>query len=253
VKPWAISLRLFIAAIAFLAFALPPTQAIGQTSTIKIAIDMPSEGAAVANGRSVIVSGWAADPAGMGTGVDSVRIYLDATMESGGTLLGNAIYGDSRTDVATALGTSAVTNSGFNYTWTPTGLNPGPHTLYVYANSNVSGWGSKTVVVTVQGQAQGPAPAGAASPAPTSTVPQGVGTYWPGYPGPGMDGSGGLMVPGNRMGYPYPPRNSDFRGYPGGGYPGPGYPGPGYPGPGYPGGPGGDRVCIMIYPPPPGC
>jgi hypothetical protein len=246
VKPWTIPLRVTLVATAFLAFALPAAPAVAQSSTVRIAIDTPSEGNAVSNGRSVVISGWAADPSGSGTGVDSVRIYLDASMESGGTLLGNANYGDSRPDVATALGSTAVTNSGFQYTWTPSGLNPGPHTLYVYANSNATGWGSKTLTITVQGQAAAPPTAmGTPMPAPTRVV----GTYWPGNPGPGGEGLSGPPPP--QWGSPPPPPPGP--GFPGPGYPGPGFPGPGFPGPGYPGpGPGGP-VCIMIYPPPPGC
>src|SRR5205823_14709840 len=92
---------------------LPSVPALGQpSSTVQISIDSPPDGATVATGTPVDLGGWAADPAGAGTGVDIVRVYLDNRMESGGTLLGDAAYGHPRPDVAAALGWSAFTYYG---------------------------------------------------------------------------------------------------------------------------------------------
>lgn len=205
--------RAFIALAAMLA-SVPAVPALGQTvptvATL-VSVDAPSDGTIVTNGVTVLVGGWAADPSAPGTGVDGVRVYLDGRMEDGGTLLGNATYGESRPDVASALGNLGFTNSGFNYLWTPTGLTGGSHTLYVYAHSATSGWTSTSVQVSAQAQ-----------PTPTP-LPAGRGYVPPPmYPGPYM----GMPGP-----YPMPPM----------------YPAPN------PGPPPGERVCIMIYPPPPGC
>jgi hypothetical protein len=266
----AITLRLqfLVALAAFLAIALPVMPVSGQTGTTgttRITIDGPADGVTVRNGTPVLIGGWAVDTAGPGTGVDMVQIYLNGTMDGGGTLLGTANYGDARPDVAAALGSPAYTNSGFNYSWTPAALNGGTHTLYIYAQSLTSGWVQQALTVHVPAQqtsaTPGPAPAAAGTPVTQQ------GTYWSGYPPPGTAGQAGPYPQGNLPGGPgvqyYPNDLMGPRpGYPGGpGYPGyPGGPGyPAYPGaPGYPGYPGilpggGNGICPMIYPPPPGC
>src|SRR5205814_1529446 len=112
-------LRFLIALVATAALVLPAVPAMAQgtgtsVTTTMISIDSPADGATVTNGTQVDVGGWAADSAGPGTGVDMVRVYLDGRMDAGGTLAGNANYGGSRPDVATALGSSNYTNSGFD-------------------------------------------------------------------------------------------------------------------------------------------
>lgn len=214
-------LGILIAAAAMLAIALPAGPALGQavgSATTTITIDSPTEGSTVSNGIQVVVGGWAVDTAGSGAGIDSVRVYLDNRMDAGGRLLGEATYGKSRPDVATSLGNSAYANGGFDYLWTPRGLSAGQHTLYVYARSLSGAWSYNTVGVTVRATAaEGP------------SGPR----YGDPYESPGM----------YRPGYPWPPP---------GVYP-PYYPRyPYYPGPYYPRPPS-DGVCIMIYPPPPGC
>jgi hypothetical protein len=238
----AIPFRSLVAVAALLAVAVPAVPALGQptSGTATISIDAPTDGATVTNGTAVGIGGWAADPGGSGTGVDTVRVYLDNRMDAGGTLLGDATYGTPRPDVAAALGTSGVTNSGFNLSWTPSNVSAGQHTLYVYARSTNGSWSFKTVNVSVQAA---PTP----TPAPTpgrmgpgmGMGPQGPGMYGPpGYPGMGPGG-----YPGGYPGmYPPPMYPPMYPGYPGGGYP------PYDPNPG-----DGGRVCIMIYPPPPGC
>jgi hypothetical protein len=226
--------RLLFALAATLAVALPAVPALGQTTTgqtttgtttTQMSIDSPAANATVTTGSQIDIGGWAADPAGPGAGVDIVRVYLDNRMESGGTLLGDANYGSARPDVAATLGSTALTNSGFNLLWTPTNVSAGQHTLYVYAHSLANSWAFKTVTVNVQ-----------ATPTPTPRRgPYGGGPYdnGYGYNGPGQYGPGM---------YPMVPPGM-YPGYPGGGY---------YPPPPPPGG-GSGRVCIMIYPPPPGC
>jgi hypothetical protein len=220
-------LRLLFALAATLAVTLPAVPALGQTATsttTQMSIDSPAASATITSGTQVDIGGWAADPAGPGTGVDMVRVYLDNRMDAGGTLLGDANYGYPRPDVAQALGSSALTNSGFNLYWTPTNVSSGQHTLYVYAHSIANNWAYKTVTVNVQAA---PTPTTRRGPYGGSPYDSGYGY---GYPGPFAPGLGAYpMLPPPDL---YPP-------YPGGGYP-------------YtPGGSG--RVCIMIYPPPPGC
>jgi hypothetical protein len=265
-------LRFLFGLAAIVAIAFPVVPALGQTtgtSTTRVEIDSPAEGATVTNGTQLLIGGWAADPAGPGTGVDAVRIYLDGPMDTGGRLLGNATIGVSRPDVASSTGNPAYATAGFNYPWTPSGLSGGAHTLYVYAHTIATDtWTSKTVTVTTPGPAFTPTPTGP----PVATPP--AGGYPPGYPPGGYPQGGAYMNPGASgsgvgMQYPYDlyTRQPGYQpGYPGGGYPGgsgypppgygyppPPYPGyPGYPGyPSYPGNPG--QPCIMIYPPPPGC
>jgi len=234
----AVRLRFLVGLIAILAMGIPALPALGQiggAATTRLSIDSPTEGATVTNGVQVDVGGWAADTAGPGTGVDEVRVYLDGRMDANGRLLGTANYGGSRPDVATALGTAAYANTGFDYLWTPSGLSAGAHTLYVYEHSIANGWAYKPVNVTAQ-----------VAPTPT---PRPIGSYAPGprptdaYPYPGGYYGGGAYGPclgmyGQYCGGPYSEPYPMYPRY------------PTYPGPYTP---PGDRVCIMIYPPPPGC
>jgi hypothetical protein len=223
--------RSLLAAVALsLTVALPALPAAGQSvSNPQMSIDSPREGTTVGNGSLVDIGGWAADPAGPGTGVDAVRVYLDGQMDAGGRLLGEATYGSPRPDVAQALGSVALTNTGFNYLWTPLDLSTGSHTLYVYARSTSGAWFSRSVAITARSSSVQTQPGGSY---------QGPGGYPGGY-GPGAGMMPPPAYPGGGYGYGYGPPM--YPGYPGyGGYPG------------YPGG-GSGRVCIMIYPPPPGC
>ena len=82
-----------------------------------------------------MISGWAADPAGDGTGVDIVRLYLGDPAD-GGQLLGAATYGQSRPEAVEALGEERFANSGFEMA---VELPPGEYDLYVYAHLNTAG------------------------------------------------------------------------------------------------------------------
>ena len=180
------SLRFLTALVATAALVLPAVPAMAQgttgvtaSTTTMISIDSPVDGATVTNGTQVDVGGWAADSAGPGAGVDMVRVYLDGRMDAGGTLLGNANYGGSRPDVATALGSTNYTNTGFDYLWTPSNLSGGSHMLYAYAHSIANGWAYKTVGLTVNAPTQ-------ATPARSQSGPGGPGGYGaPNGPYPG--------------------------------------------------------------------
>jgi hypothetical protein len=153
--------RLFlVAAFPLLAVMLPTPHALGQTATptpdkptleSKVVIDTPVENAIIGNGTELNIGGWAVDPLGPGTGITLVRIYLDGPMGAGGRHLGVADFGAPRPDVAQSIGIPSYTNSGFNFTWTPSSLMPGEHTIYVYAQSRASGWLMSSVKVMLQG------------------------------------------------------------------------------------------------------
>jgi len=263
------SLRFLLAVATFVMVSLPAVSVLGQTSTstTQIQIDSPVPNVTVMNTVQIDVGGWAVNPSGPGTGVDSVRVYLDNTMENNGVLLGTAVLGGSRPDVASTLKNPAYANSGYDFLWTPAGLSPGPHSLLVYAHA-AAGWSYRSVSVTAQPQ---PAP----TPMPNSQYGPGYGY---GYGGNGYDNGYPFM---GGLGYgsgAYGP-DTGFTGYPfmggygyGGGYPFMGGYGPygcmsmysincsgvypAYPMyPPYPPvvPPVGGGVCIMIYPPPPGC
>jgi hypothetical protein len=147
--------RLILAAIVpLVVIMLPARPASGQTTIAvepKISIDTPVEAAIIGNGTELNIGGWAIDPLGPGSGIDAVRIYLDGRMNAGGAHLGVADLGAPRPDVAVSMGSPAFTNSGFNFTWTPSSLMAGQHTIYVYAQSRVNGWFFSSVNVMLQG------------------------------------------------------------------------------------------------------
>ncbi|HZT05629.1 MAG TPA: Ig-like domain-containing protein [Chloroflexota bacterium] len=187
-----------------LIFAVGPlhAEAQGQTtpaSQVQISVDTPTDGDRVGNGTPLNVGGWAADPAGPGTGVDRVIIYLDEEMGAGSTPpLGTADYGAPRPDVAIVLGNSAFAYSGFNFTWTPTSLVPGPHTLYVYAHSPVDGWSHATVTVLLEGRVASSLTGPGVAPMRPCFGPQ-SGCPAPPYPPPYPPGSPCILI------FPPPP------------------------------------------------
>jgi hypothetical protein len=122
-----------------------------QTSNISIPsqpysyIDTPANGST--QGSAFTVSGWALDlGAGSGPGVDTIHIW--AFRDGGGAspqfFLGTQT---ARPDVATAVGSSQFTNSGF--TANITGLTSGTWDIVVYARSTVSGVFNPRVVRVV--------------------------------------------------------------------------------------------------------
>ena len=99
-----------------------------------------------ASGSTVTASGWAVDTAGTsGTGVDQVHVWAFPTGGGSPTALGVATYGLSRPDVASALGDSRFTNSGFRIA---ASLPPGNYTITAYLHSTVSGTFNLTASAT---------------------------------------------------------------------------------------------------------
>jgi len=116
-----------------------------------IAIDSP--GAVVA--QPFIVAGWAVDYAApTGTGIDAVHVYAYPSDAAGVTMgsplfLGEADYGGSRPDVATAFGNPDFVSP--SYYLTVRGLEAGFYQLVVYARSTLTGsWYAAYRLVQVQ-------------------------------------------------------------------------------------------------------
>jgi len=165
----AVLLRSLGTLAVIVALALPAAPAMAQTTsttTTRITIDLPTAGANLRNGDRFDVGGWAVDSLGPSTGVDTVRVYLDSTMDNALAQLGTARYGGYRPDVASSLGNPAFTNSGFDYVWTPAGISAGTHTLYVYAHStSANRWAYQTVSINMSSEAPPPPPPSAQYPA----------------------------------------------------------------------------------------
>src|SRR5205807_1786943 len=87
-------------------------------ATIRLNVEAPPQGSQLEG--PVRLQGWAADPAAVvGTGVERIDLYLDGEVTTRGVPLGEVSYGDSRPDVAAALGGDSeetrgrLTRSGF--------------------------------------------------------------------------------------------------------------------------------------------
>jgi hypothetical protein len=83
-----------------------------------IVIEAPTANGVVS--APFVVSGWAVDPeAASGTGMDTVQVFTCpvACTGSNGTFRGMATYGLARPDIATLMGNSRFTNSGFSFTF----------------------------------------------------------------------------------------------------------------------------------------
>jgi hypothetical protein len=129
-------------------------------------IDTPTVNATVPTG-GFGVSGWFVDTTAQGwAGADDVQIF-QGTMDGGGKMLAKAAIGQSRPDVAAALGTPYWASSGFSAVVPAGSLTPGPQTLSVYAHTPDKGWWYKQVPVNVSSSA----PATAAAPPPSSSTP----------------------------------------------------------------------------------
>ena len=114
----------------------------------RISIDSPGNNAMVMQPFSI--RGWAADSSSFaGTGVDAVHVYAyPGSMSSTAIFLGPASYGAARTDVASALGGSRFTNTG--YALPVTKLKAGTYVFVVYAHSTVTGtWAAATRTIRV--------------------------------------------------------------------------------------------------------
>jgi len=150
--PWTI-LSLIVVTIFAGGYAAPASAQGVDGSTTMITIDAPAQGQTVRIGEEIGIGGWAVDVAAPG-GVDAIEVYLDGKRDEGGTLLGQAAYGKARSDVATALNSTAFTNVGFDLTWKVSGSN-GDHTAYVYVHST-NGWNYVTVSFRMSNTAPAP-------------------------------------------------------------------------------------------------
>jgi hypothetical protein len=122
-------------------------------------IDMPASGSSLPSNQSLTISGWVVDQAAEGwAGIDNVHVYEGLSGE-GGTFLGQALFAQSRPDVAQALGNPFWANSGFSLTLGAGALAAGPHTLTVYAHTPAKGWWFTQTSVTITTPAAAPAPA----------------------------------------------------------------------------------------------
>jgi hypothetical protein len=122
-------------------------------------IDLPSSGASLPSNQSLAIKGWVVDQAAAGwAGIDNVHVY-DGLAGQGGTFLGQALFAQSRPDVAQALGNPFWTDSGFALTLGPGALAAGPHSLTVYAHTPAKGWWFTQTAVTITAPAAAPAPA----------------------------------------------------------------------------------------------
>lgn len=112
-----------------------PAQAQPGSSAI-VTIDAPGSGENVPIGQTIHIGGWAVDPEGRGTGVEGVEVYLDGGAGAGGVPVGAVRYGTARPDVAASYSRPEWRNSGFALNWVlPRRVDPGEHTLYIYARS----------------------------------------------------------------------------------------------------------------------
>ena len=119
------------------------TRAITVRADPLMVIDQPSPSATVR--QPFLVSGWAIDRAGIGTGVDSVDVQAIPIGGGSPVAIGRATYGVARSDVAAALGSAFLTSG---YQLIVRGLTPGTWRLDVSSHSTVSGTvQSKSVTV----------------------------------------------------------------------------------------------------------
>ncbi len=123
-------------------------QSSGKPKTL-INIDAPSAGQTVSGNFEL--SGWAAEQSAINTtGITAVHVY-NGPAAGEKNMLGVAEYGISRPDVASSLGKSNFTNSGFKLTIDGSRLSQGSNTLYVYAHNPSLGWRHTTVKINHSG------------------------------------------------------------------------------------------------------
>jgi hypothetical protein len=137
-----------ITAVATNTDAVPASASSSATVTVlkppSVYIDSPAAGSAVSG--TVYMGGWAINnTAAIGTPVNSVQVKVD------GTVVGNAVYGNTRADVCAAFpGRPNCPNVGFTYSLNTANLSPGAHTISVVATSTDGTplQGSSSVMVT---------------------------------------------------------------------------------------------------------
>ncbi|EKN71340.1 cell wall hydrolase/autolysin [Neobacillus bataviensis LMG 21833] len=109
-----------------------------QNPPVKGYIDTPTNGSMIKG--EMEVSGWYLDT----SGVSKIEVLVD------GKSLGQAQYGDPRSDVAKAYPEYQNTNSGYKYTLNTRKLNNGQHTLTVRETGKNGATNLKSVMVNVQ-------------------------------------------------------------------------------------------------------
>jgi hypothetical protein len=147
----------------------PGPAAVGD-STFEGFIDAPANGASIAAGQPIQVSGWIVDTTAQGwAGLDALHVY-DGTADSG-AYLGAGSVGVNRPDVAAALGNPYWAAAGFSAVIGPSALGPGQHTLTIYAHSPAKGWWYKQVTLTLV-SAPASATSSGAQPVASITAPR---------------------------------------------------------------------------------
>ena len=98
--------------------------------------------------QNITVAGWAVDAGGsIGTGVDAVHVYGYPVAGGAPILVGVAVYGVARGDVAGAFGNPRFTPSGFYLQGT---LPPGEYNLVVFAHSTITNTFNNVQVIRVR-------------------------------------------------------------------------------------------------------
>ncbi len=115
---------------------------------LRMALEYPRLGGAVALGAPLGVEGWAVDRAApSGSGILSVQVALDVPREQGGALL-VAQHAAERPDLARSMGDERYLFSGYRIDLPTADLDTGPHTLYVEVLTRC-GWHTETRDVLV--------------------------------------------------------------------------------------------------------
>src|SRR5205085_1129025 len=110
-------------------------------------VDMPGNGAIISPAAPLEIGGWFVDTTAQGwAGADTVEAFL-GQMDSGGTLLGKGVVGESRPDVASALGNPFWGSSGFSVDVPASAIPAGTATVNVYVHTPGKGWWFHPVTV----------------------------------------------------------------------------------------------------------
>jgi hypothetical protein len=149
-----------VSAQAFTSWAPGPGAALD--NTYDGFIDVPAMNGTVPS--AFTVAGWFVDKSAEGwAGADNVQVWL-GTMDGGGKMLAQAVFGQDRPDVAAATGNPFWAGSGFSAAVPPGSLPTGTQLVSVYAHTPGKGWWFKQTQVSVSSAAA--AAPGAVAPAP---------------------------------------------------------------------------------------
>lgn len=143
------------------ATAVPTPACVIPPSGIIIDVSNPNPGASLSPGSSVIITGTAYDQASTsGSGISSVTAYL-GSRDAGGIFLGNATLGQS------SGGSGPAANAGFTLRSSTLPPGSGARSIFVYAQSSISGNTASTEVPLYLG----PAPTAVKGVVPTAVLP----------------------------------------------------------------------------------